>query len=226
MVRLDGVVDICDLDLTSAGLIALLDCGARSLLIIDASGNVKQRFDGGFNAVSGVGVGVQPDAVYVTSPSLGTIYNVSLDTGAIGILPISAKPPSEKAGQPSDIAVAPDGRLFVADFDRKKIVISADGVAAEKIVPGVGGSGLHMPHVALYHGLLLVSDPQNQRIVMYDRAGTERGAFLFAVTATATAQPIGISVSPDGLVYVADPRNGYIYRLKLRIPPQSQDLAQ
>ncbi len=223
IVKLSGVVDIGDLDVTPAGLVAVLDRGARSLLIVDEDGNVQQRFEGAFSTASGVGV--QGNVAYVTSPSGGIIYKVPLDGSAITTLPISHADASVKAVQPSDIAVAPDGTLFMADFDRRKIVISSDG-ATGRTVSGVPGTGTQVPHVALHHGLLLVSDPLNQRVVMYDKAGKQRGVFVFAFSVRSGARPVGIGVSADGLVYAADPETGYVYRLKIHIPPEAQDLAQ
>ena len=130
-----------------------------------------------------------------------------------------------KAAQPSDVAATPDGTLFMADFDRKKIVISSDGATARS-VSGVAGTGTGLPHLALYHSLLLVSDPLSQRIVMYDKSGKQRGVFIFALSVRSGARPLGISVSANGLVYTADPELGLVYRLKINIPSEAQDLAQ
>jgi hypothetical protein len=223
VLTLDGVVDIGDLDVTPMGLVAVLDRGTRSLLIVDSAGNVKQRFEGTFSSASGVGV--QQDIAYVTSPSGGIIYRVPLDGSAITTLPISNADASVKAVQPSDIAVAPDGTLFIADFDRKKIVISSDG-ATGRSVSGASGTGTQVPQVVLYRGLLLLSDPLNRRIVMYDRTGKQRGIFFFGFSAASSARPVGIGVSPGGLVYAADPETGRLHRLKIHIPPEVQDVVQ
>ena len=113
----------------------------------------------------------------------------------------------------------------MSDFDRKKIVISSDG-ATGRSFSGVAGTGTQVPHVALYRGLLLVSDPLSQRIVMYDKAGKQRGVFVFAFSVRSGSRPVGIGVTADGLVYAADPELGLVYRLKMNIPPEAQDLTQ
>jgi 4-amino-4-deoxy-L-arabinose transferase-like glycosyltransferase len=223
LVKIDGASDISDLDVTPAGLIAVVDHVNRSLYLVDTDGKIQQRFEGAFTSASGVGV--QGNLAYVASPAGGVIYKVPLDGSAIVTLPISNADASVKAVQPSDIAVAPDGALFMSDFDRKKIVISADG-ATGRTFSGVAGTGTQIPHVALYHGLLLVSDPLSQRIVMYDRAGKQRGVYVFPGTGLTGARPVGIAVTADGLVYAADPELGLVYRLKISIPPEAQDLVQ
>jgi hypothetical protein len=78
-----------------------------------------------------------------------------------------------------------------------------------------------LPHAAFYNKLLLVADPLNQRIVMYDLTGKQRGVYTFPDRLEGW-QPVNLAVAPDGGVYVAD-RQGFVHRLSIDVPP---DLAE
>jgi streptogramin lyase len=135
-------------------------------------------------------------------------------------LPVSEDQAPVRAAQPSDISVGPDGTLYLADFEKRKIVISPDGKQA-RAVSGATGSGAQLPHMAVYKKLLLVADPTSARVVMYDLQGKQRGAYVFPPRIDGT-HPVGIAVTPDGHVYLAD-ITGYVHRLLIVIPP---DLAE
>ncbi|MHB8514002.1 MAG: glycosyltransferase family 39 protein [Dehalococcoidia bacterium] len=205
---------IGDIATTPDGRIVLLDKSTRSLFVLDAAGNVLRRVDGAF--ASAAGLGVDGEFAYVASPNAGIIYKVPLAAGAVVTLPISAEAPAIKAVQPSDVAVGPNGALYITDFQMQQLVITPDGVTSKK-TPAVGGTGEQVPHIAIYRGLVLVTDPLNQRIVAYDLSGKQRGTFQFPPDRAGT-HPVGIAVAPDGLVYTVDIESARVYRLRLIIP--------
>ncbi|HZP57509.1 MAG TPA: glycosyltransferase family 39 protein [Dehalococcoidia bacterium] len=213
---------IGDVAVAGDGRIAALDRNRHSLFVLDREGNVLQRFEGAFP--SAFGVAVRGDDAYVSSPSGGGVFRVPLGGGNVEKLPISDAPPERKALQPSDVAVADDGTIFLADFDGKRIVVSPDG-AASTTFRGVAGTGTQVPSIAVYRQLLFVTDPLNQRIVIYDRAGKQRGQFSFT-TIKSGVRPTGIAVTDDGVVYVSDPESGAIYRLTVQVPADLQDLVR
>ncbi|MDE3095237.1 MAG: glycosyltransferase family 39 protein [Chloroflexota bacterium] len=215
------VRDIGDLDTTADGRIVVLDRGARSLFVLDRSGRVLLRVDGAFASAAGVGVG--GDFAYVASPNAGIIYKVSLATGSVVQVPISTEAPAVKAVQPSDVAAAPDGTLYIIDFQMQQLVITPDGVTSTK-TRSVGGTGEQLPHLALSGRLVFVTDPLDQRIVAYDLRGKQRGAFAFPPSRSG-ARPVGIAVAPGGEIYTVDPITARVYRLRVIIPPGAPDLA-
>ncbi|HEY7802002.1 MAG TPA: PA14 domain-containing protein, partial [Dehalococcoidia bacterium] len=214
--------DIADIDTTADGRIVLLDSVSKSLFVVTTAGDVLERFNGVFASASGVGVAA--DVAYVTSPSGGIVYKVPLGGGAIETLPISSAAAEVKAIQPSDIAVAGNGTLYMNDFEKHQLVISPDGVTSRK-TPGAAGTGAQVPHVAIYGKLVLVTDPLNQRVLVDDLQGKQRGVFQFATGATGT-HATGIAVGPHGEVYVVDPLTSRVYKLKIDIPAAATDLAQ
>ena len=212
--------DIVDLDATPDGRIAVLDGEGKSLYVLDETGNVQTRVEHAFE--SAAGVAVHGSDAYVTSPASGIIYRVPLAGGDAAQLPISTAPPEVKAIQPSDIAITDDGTLYVTDFERAQIVISPDGVTSKKM-PGVSGTGVQVPHIAIYGRLEVVSDPINSRILIYDRTGKQRGVFQFN---GAQGKAVGIAATAAGDVYAVDSLSGTLYDLKVVIPPEAKDLLQ
>jgi DNA-binding beta-propeller fold protein YncE len=141
---------------------------------------------------------------------------VPLPDGPVTVLPISDAEAVGHPKQPSDVAIGPDGAFYIIDFERRNVVRSPDG-ATGRAFRGVGGTGTQVPHLAVFGSLVLVTDPVNQRIVVYDTAGKQRGVYIFPSKTNGT-RPIGIAVAPDGTIYVAD-QSGTVLSLKLTIPP-------
>lgn len=211
---------ISDIVATPDGAIIALDSAARSLLFLDSSGAVTSRIDGAF--ASGSGIGLDPDAVYVASPVGGVIYRVSLADHSVTTLGISAGDASPRAAQPADVAVSARGDIYISDFEKRVILKTADGTHATAFA-GVGGTGAQVPRLTAFGKLIIATDPTQSRIVVYDSAGKQRGAYNFPA---GVVRPVGIQAaadgsSPDGTLYVADV-SGFVRRLRLTIPP---DLA-
>jgi sugar lactone lactonase YvrE len=211
------VTDIGDLAATPDGHVALLDSTKYSLYVVDSNGAVLQHFDGVF--ASAAGVDVAAGAVYVASPRAGIVYRVPLPDGPVDQLSISNASTAVKASQPSDIAVGPDGTLYMADFEKAQLVISLDGLTSQKTL-GANGTGAEVPRVALDGKLLLMTDPLNSRIIVFDLTGKQRGRFQFPQGVHAT----GIAVDAEGRVYAADNESGRVYRMIVTIPESSADL--
>lgn len=213
----DGV-DVSDLAAASTGEIVAADRTSLALLVLDGEGSLIRTIAGPFASVSGIDV--RGDTIYVASAYGGIVYSVPLGGGTPARLAVSDETTPNRAAQPSDIAVAQDGTLYIADFDKRKIVISRDGRTA-KTASGVPGVGALLPHVAFYKNLLLVADPLNQRVVMYDLAGKQRGVYTFPDRLDGW-RPVNLAVAPGGGVYVADTQ-GFVHRMVIDLPPDLAD---
>ncbi len=213
--KLEDGADVADLATGPGGEIVVADRPSKALLVLNADGELVRKIDGPFASVTGIDV--RGDTVYVASANGGFVYSVPITGGKPELLPLSTDDAPVRALQPSDVAIAPDGTFYIADFDGRKIVISPDGKNA-RTVTGVAGSGVQLPHMAIYKKLLLVADPGNQRVVMYDLNGKQRGVYVFPSRPNGT-RPVGIAVSADGRVYLAD-TTGLVHRLLIDIPPE------
>jgi 4-amino-4-deoxy-L-arabinose transferase-like glycosyltransferase len=216
--KIDGFGAIVDLAVTGRGDLAVLDGETHVLGIVrPADGSVSGRVEGQF--LSSQGLDAVGDRVYVASPNGGYLYVVSLPDGTVEGLPLALPEAPVRAVQPSDIAVGEDGTIYVSDFEKKVVLRSPDGVNATTF-RGAGGTGGQLPHLAFSAKLVFLSDPINERVLVYDAAGKQRGTYIFPVQRPAT-RAIGIAATADGLVYVVD-ANGFLYRLQVEIPPETQ----
>ncbi len=152
--------------------------------------------------------------------------------GAVGGLALSAA-----LSYPEGLAVAPDGSLYIADQANHRILrVTPDNTV--HLVAGGNGFGfsgdggsatsarLANPEIIALgpDGMLYIVDRTNKRVRRVDRngvittfAGTGNGAFQGA-TGLATAlnlnSPYGLTVGPDGTVYIGDFGNDVIYAVE------------
>jgi sugar lactone lactonase YvrE len=214
--------DISDIDVADSGEVVVLDRDGRSLVVLGPDGNELRRVTDGLGVPTGVDV--VDDRIYVASPAGGAVYSLPLTGGEIELLAAQRPVVADRALQPSDVAVAADGTFFIADFDARAIVVSPDGVTARRF-PGVAGSGTHTPRLATYGAYVIVADTADQRIVIYERDGRQRGVYVFPPRVEGT-RPLGIAATSDGVVYAADIISGRVYRFTLVMPEGADDLPQ
>lgn len=112
--------------------------------------------------------------------------------------------------QPTDVAIAPDGDIFVADSHRNgtnnRIVrFSKDGRFVKEFgTKGAGRGQFSEPHTIAFDskGRLFVGDRENNRIQIFDRNGTYLDEWR------QFGRPSGIVITKDDTIYVADSESG------------------
>jgi DNA-binding beta-propeller fold protein YncE len=120
----------------------------------------------------------------------------------LGTAGVSGEGPDTFNG-PTDVAVAPNGDIFVSDghvnnrivkFDKNGKFIKQWGKK------GTGPGEFQLPHTIFFdsRGRLLVGDRTNKRIQIFDQDGN------FIEQWTQFGSPSGIFIAPDDTLYVAD----------------------
>lgn len=112
--------------------------------------------------------------------------------------------------RPSDVAVAPNGDVFITDgYENSRIVkFTGDGKFL-KIIGGTKGSGageFNLPHAVVIdsRGRLLIADRENERIVVMDQDGK------FLDQWKGLSKPSGLAIAKDDTIYVSDVDAGTI----------------
>jgi streptogramin lyase len=119
--------------------------------------------------------------------------------------PGSAGDPPQRLTRPSDVLVAPNGEIYIAeahDQSRGRITKwAADGRYLETWgEPGYGPKQFHDPHALAIdsQGRIFVGDRFNNRIQIFDQKGT------FLASWTQFGRPSGIFIDANDVIYVAD----------------------
>lgn len=104
---------------------------------------------------------------------------------------------------PTDVAVAPNGDVFVADghVNARIVKFSKDGTFIKTWgKKGAGPGEFNVPHTIFFdsQGRLFVGDRSNHRIQIFDQNGT------FVDQWTQFGSPSGIFITPDDTLYVVD----------------------
>nr|MDA3867229.1 hypothetical protein [Salinivirgaceae bacterium] len=140
---------------------------------------------------------------------------------------------STKLNVPKSLVVTPDGRLFVADMGNNRVLVynsipTADGASADVVIgqddfntntSGNASNKMNGPwDISIsMDGKLLVTDVNNNRVLVFNSAPEQHGASAdyvigqedFGISSAGLAVnkfnvPIGVTVSPTGILAVAE----------------------
>lgn len=125
------------------------------------------------------------------------------DTGYDGVNHGSVKRGAGPFNRPTNLAVAPNGDLYVTDgYGNSRVhQFTADGTLVQSWgEPGSGPGEFRLPHgiCVLADGRVLVGDRENDRIEVFDG----HGAYL--TSWTDVQRPTHMVVGPEGLIYVSE----------------------
>ncbi|MBI2940171.1 MAG: glycosyltransferase family 39 protein [Chloroflexi bacterium] len=195
---------------------------AGQVLVLDSSRNAVSRFqsEGTFVSSFPVPGGYFPSGLAVGSD--GSIYVA--DTGgsrALRFRPSGEAPavigradPAQggaaeaRLDQPTDVAVAADGEVYVADTGHSRIAVYGPDGGFRRAWPVPRAGTINGPHVAISGDRIYVTDPEGRNVISFDRKGREQqrlggGEFI---------RPVAIAVDGSGVTYVIDVEARLVFR--------------
>jgi peptidylamidoglycolate lyase len=154
------------------------------------------------------GLALDPDQnLWLTDVGLHQVFKYDRAGRQLLALGVAGVPGADPAhfNQPTDVAVAPDGTVFVSDgYGNARVVrFSPDGAyLGEWGTPGDGPGQFDVPHgLALdARGRVYVADRGNARLQIFDASGR----YLAAWQGRHLGRPWAVRVGADGSVYVVD----------------------
>ncbi|UCC64399.1 MAG: hypothetical protein JSV36_04900, partial [Anaerolineae bacterium] len=201
-----------DLVLDSQGDVYVLDPLADTVVRFTGEGQFVARFPENLRLFRPRGIGVDRfDRLYIADTGGGRVMVVS----TAGEVLAAWGGPGAGLGrfdQPTDVAVGPDGQVFVADtFNQRVQHLDADGAYLGEW-PIRMANTYDSPHLVISPAnVLYLTSPEEGQVLAYDLTGR----FLGQVGAKEAGQghfvkPVAIAVDAAGRLYVADPLRGRV----------------
>jgi DNA-binding beta-propeller fold protein YncE len=130
----------------------------------------------------------------------------------------------EKMSEPVGLAVAPDGRIYVADTWNRRVQVFDASLAFEfgwEVDGWWGDSVVNKPYLAVDGaGQIYATDPEGHRVLVFDREGQLLAAFgQIGTDNNSFNLPTGIAVDAESYVYVADADNHRVMKFA-PLPPK------
>jgi peptidylamidoglycolate lyase len=147
------------------------------------------------------------DHLWVTDVGLQQVFELDHDGNMLRSFGVANESGDDEThfDQPTDVAVAPDGTLFISDGygNSRVVVLSTDGAFLRSW--GTAGSApgqLNTPHsIALdAQGRVYVADRGNARIQRF----TQAGELIDVWQSAELGRPWALTVAPDGSLFVVD----------------------
>ena len=200
--------DMTGVDIDSKGNIYTLQRTPSKVMVFDATGRFLRTWgEGLFTKAHALRVD-RDDNVWITDRDLHQALKFTREGKllmALGTRGVAGDNDSRVAlNGPSDVAVAPNGDIFVSDGESSNTRIvryARDGTFLKSWgTKGTGPGQLMTPHSIVLdaRGRLYVANRGNKRVEIYD----QDGAFLGQITNAAT--PYGLALTRDDVIYVAD----------------------
>ena len=199
---------VVGVDVDSQNRVWVFHRAARPVLCIDgASGEILSSFgDDMFENEHGLAVDAD-DNVWVTDADTHVVQKYSPDGELLATLGIKgeAGEDEERFNKPTDVEVAPDGSIYVADGYGNNRVVKLDSNG--KFVTAWGTKGTEDGEFDTPHGIAVdgsgrvyIADRGNSRVQVFDGDGK----FLSEWKSDEIGRPWGVDITADGNVVVAD----------------------
>ena len=196
------------------GSVLVLRRAEPPVLVFNRAGELQDTWgDGLFPDKHSIDVD-QAGFVWITDRTDQMVYKFTvageqlLALGTIGVAGDNSS--TDAFNRPSDITVAPNGDIFVADgyVNSRVVHFSSDGRFI-KIIGGTQGTGpgeFDLPHgiVIDSRGRLVVLDRQNTTKTPRVQIFAQDGRFIEEWTDLGILQPSGLAISEDDTVYIGE----------------------
>ena len=178
------------------------------MIVLEADGSFVRSFGAGVFSARTHAVTVGPDGmIYCTDDGHSTITKWTPEGELLLTIGTTDEPSERFSGEPfnrpTDVAIASDGSLFISDgYGNARVHhYSAEGELLHSWgEPGIDHGQFMVPHnIAIdADGRLYVADREAHRVQVFDQTGALLDVW------NDIHRPCGLTVGPDGLVYIGE----------------------
>jgi DNA-binding beta-propeller fold protein YncE len=184
--------------------------GENGVLVFNANGKVIGSWGKGF--VSKHGLRVINDKVWVTDRERHIVMEFTLDGKLMRTLGTDGKSGlgANEFNMPSDIAIAPNGDIYISDgYGNSRVMrFSADGKFKQSWgTKGNGPGRFDLVHnIAIdKNGRIYIADRENERVQIFDADGN------FLEQWKHVGKPFGLYINNKTKIYITDGRSNKVY---------------
>ena len=150
------------------------------------------------------GVAVSNGEIYITDTGNERVQVFAADGTFLRTFGGTGTEPG-KLKEPTGIAIGPDGNVYVADSENARISVFSKNGDFIRVMPVASwqGEGMLVNNLAFGpNGLLYATNPSAASFAVID---PNSGAIVYEGDGgQALSQPVGITVAPNGMIYIAD----------------------
>jgi DNA-binding beta-propeller fold protein YncE len=171
------------------------------VVVLDPEGRETARW-GDFLKVPH-GLRLSGDRLFVTDIGTHVVHVCNIEGRALKTLGTAGEPGCDEHhfNQPTDVAVADDGRIFIADgYGNSRIVVLSkdfEYLGSWGTEGGRPGQFKYPHNIVIGNGCLYVADRANRRIQIFDLEGTLLGVWSHV------GKPFGLAIGEDGTLWVS-----------------------
>jgi sugar lactone lactonase YvrE len=210
-----GLEEPFDLVVDEQGNIYVLDPLKDCVVKLSPEGRLLGKLGTKFGLYRPRGIDIHNGSLYIADTGGNRVMVISTDGELRAIIGEAGSGPGQ-FNQPTDVAVDDAGNIYVADTYNLRLqkLDSLGRYILEWPIPRA--NTFDGPHIAIWKGIIYVTDPEGHMVAAYNVEGELIGEWGGAGEGPGQFnKPVGLAVDAEGRVYIADAYNHRVQKFEV-----------